>query len=138
MLQTEFRFFWLQSKLNDIEELGMETSNNKYVFSYVPHHVCDFSIIKELFCDMHEPPVDGILFYHREGSYTSGDTPLVGWLKPFMLPEILKIPVSPEYMEMKPDKYVNLTQHIAYAKNKREIRNNGKERNKVNIFINNP
>ena len=35
--------------------------------------------------------VDGILFYHKETHYTHGPTPLIGWLKPFMMKEILGI-----------------------------------------------
>ncbi len=28
-----------------------------------------------------------MLFYHRDVAYRRGPTPLVGWLKPYMLPE---------------------------------------------------
>lgn len=31
--------------------------------------------------------LDGVLFYHSCVSYRRGPTPLVGWLKPYMLPE---------------------------------------------------
>ena len=33
--------------------------------------------------------LDGVLFYHKESHYTHGNTPLVGWLKGYMFPEIL-------------------------------------------------
>jgi len=33
--------------------------------------------------------IDGLLFFHREGLYASGVTPLVLWLKPFMLSKVL-------------------------------------------------
>lgn len=33
--------------------------------------------------------VDGIMFYHTNSHYTHGPTPLVGWLKPYMMKEIL-------------------------------------------------
>jgi hypothetical protein len=38
--------------------------------------------------------LDGLLFYHRRAHYTPGVSSLVGWLKPFMLPTILNVPVS--------------------------------------------
>ena len=41
--------------------------------------------------------VDGLLFYHKRTHYTPGKTPLVGWLKPFMIPEILGINL-PDYV----------------------------------------
>ncbi len=37
---------------------------------------------------------DGYLFYHSLGFYESGISPLVCWLKPFMIEEILGIQVS--------------------------------------------
>uniref|UniRef100_A0AAQ4PFQ1 Snurportin-1 n=1 Tax=Gasterosteus aculeatus aculeatus TaxID=481459 RepID=A0AAQ4PFQ1_GASAC len=36
-----------------------------------------------------QPPVDGLLFYHRQTHYTPGSTPLVGWLRPYMVTDIL-------------------------------------------------
>ena len=44
--------------------------------------------------------VDGLLFYHREGHYTPGHTPIVLWLKSYMLPEILDISI-PEWVKSK-------------------------------------
>ncbi len=41
--------------------------------------------------------LDGLLFYHKQGHYFHGATPLVGWLKPFMLPEVIGVAV-PEAM----------------------------------------
>jgi snurportin-1 len=39
-------------------------------------------------------PLDGILFYHKRVHYLPGVTPLVGWLKGYMLPEMLNVQVS--------------------------------------------
>jgi len=44
--------------------------------------------------------VDGLLFYHKEARYTPGQSPLVLWLKTYMLPEILGIPI-PEWIQSK-------------------------------------
>ena len=51
------------------------------------------------------PAVDGILFFHRKGYYVHNRSPLVTWLKPFMLPDILGIAVAPEYIQEKPTNY---------------------------------
>ena len=46
------------------------------------------------------PQIDGLLFYHKRTHYVPGSTPLVGWLKPYMLPEMLGIPV-PSHLSKK-------------------------------------
>ena len=44
-------------------------------------------------------PLDGILFYHKRVNYLPGVTPLVGWLKGYMLPEMLNVQVrSPTWI----------------------------------------
>ena len=57
-------------------------------------------------------PLDGILFYHKLGFYTPKVSPLVGWLKPFMIPEILKANVPEFYLQKRPTSYVNIQQHL--------------------------
>ncbi len=46
--------------------------------------------------------LDGILFYHKQTHYTSGSTPLVGWLKPWMLPDMLSVPIPDSIMTSRP------------------------------------
>nr|XP_037268259.1 snurportin-1-like isoform X2 [Rhipicephalus microplus] len=49
--------------------------------------------------------MDGLLFYHKKGHYFEGVSPLVGWLKPYMVPEILGTSVDPHYLEKQPPKH---------------------------------
>ena len=51
--------------------------------------------------------LDGLLFYHKETHYTFGDTPLVLWLKPYMLPEALGITVPQPYIDLAPPSYMD-------------------------------
>ncbi|XP_072349139.1 snurportin-1 isoform X3 [Scyliorhinus torazame] len=91
--QTEFRFFWLQSKLQEEgENLAEIVSRN---------------------------PVDGLLFYHKLTHYTPGSTPLVGWLKPYMVADILGLAVPTCPLSVKPE-YANsqMQQIIELKKNK--------------------
>lgn len=37
----------------------------------------------------HCPTLDGLLFYHKKAHYVGGETPLVGWLYPYMVPEVI-------------------------------------------------
>lgn len=53
-----------------------------------------------------------MLFYHSEGYYTPGSTPLVVWLKLFMIPEALGVEISMKYFQTKPSSYVNMNQYI--------------------------
>lgn len=46
--------------------------------------------------------VDGLLFYHRQTHYTPGSTPLVGWLRPYMVSDILGIEVPEGPLTTKP------------------------------------
>lgn len=47
--------------------------------------------------------VDGLLFYHKQTHYTPGSTPLVGWLRPYMVTDILGIEVPAGPLTNKPE-----------------------------------
>lgn len=51
--------------------------------------------------------MDGLLFYHRQTHYTPGSTPLVGWLRPYMVLDILGLEVPAGPLTTKPE-YANL------------------------------
>jgi|SRR6218665_1305126 len=55
--------------------------------------------------------LDGLLFYHKQAHYTFGSTPLVVWLKAYMLPEILGVQVPDHYVAETPSTYGNFQQH---------------------------
>lgn len=44
--------------------------------------------------DKRRVEIDGLLFFHRQGLYASGTTPLVLWLKTSMLPDVLGVTVT--------------------------------------------
>lgn len=63
--------------------------------------------------------LDGINFYYPESLYTSGETPLVLWLKPFMIPDILQRPVNDLLAQLhKPSNYVNIIEYCQGFKKK--------------------
>lgn len=110
MLQTEFRFFFVESKLQECE-LQHISKGNAYKFIYTPHRPADLCTIAETFAH-HTPAIDGVLFYHSEVSYLSQVTPLVGWLKVYMLPEVLGIPIHSDYLSQKPETYTNFLEYV--------------------------
>ncbi|CAG2112616.1 unnamed protein product [Medioppia subpectinata] len=94
---TDFRFFWLNSKLeSECPEVIDRTPLNPYPFVALKHYGCSES---EIVSTLRAPkqfssPVDGLLFYHKRCHYTSGVTPLVNWLKPHMLSDVLNIHIN--------------------------------------------
>ena len=56
--------------------------------------------------------LDGILFYNKMVHYLPGSTPLVGWLKGFMVPDLLKVPVSNEILAQRPNNFSTMKNYI--------------------------
>lgn len=63
--------------------------------------------------------LDGLLFYHEDGLYITGVTPLVCWLKPFMVSEILKMAVPDRFLIDMPSDYRSVREYVAAADLKR-------------------
>lgn len=67
------------------------------------------------------PQVDGLLFYHKQTHYTPGSTPLVGWLRPYMVPEILGLAVPATALTAKPDYAGRQLQQIIESKRSKKL-----------------
>ncbi|KAG8440286.1 hypothetical protein GDO86_006157 [Hymenochirus boettgeri] len=91
--QTEFRFYWLQSKLQEQEGLCDISKRNPFKFVDLQNFPCSLESVQNVMIQEFPYKVDGFLFYHKHTHYTPGSTPLVGWLRPYMVPEILGFPV---------------------------------------------
>lgn len=127
--ETEFRFFWLKCKLDEAKDLDTSYYGNPYKFKDLPRSCKSTdalvqSVIKEPF----EFEIDGILFYHKEAHYTPGHTPLSLWLKAYMLPEILNIPIPQWIQDKTPSDYKGY---------KDIIRKSNIEQEKINIYLKN-
>lgn len=100
---TEFRFFWLHSKLlEDSPKVQEQSKVNPFKFIPCENVPCTEDAIVNTITDMHSFDVDGLLFYHKSSHYQPGRTPLVGWLKPYMIPDILGISVPESVLEKAP------------------------------------
>ncbi|GFO14599.1 snurportin-1-like [Plakobranchus ocellatus] len=123
--ETEFRFYWLHEKLQEFPDLAQPSSINPYVFIGLPSFRCTQEDISSA-VEAATFEIDGVLFYHKRTHYNFGSTPLVVWLKPYMLEEILGIKVSDHQMSHMPEGYTNYANHmkkveedkIAYQKEK--------------------
>ncbi|NWI90193.1 SPN1 protein, partial [Pitta sordida] len=119
--QTDFRFFWLSSKLQEEEGLGEKSRINPYKFVGLQNFPCSSDSLRELLATDFPFEVDGLLFYHRQTHYTPGSTPLVGWLRPYMVPEILGLAVPPTVLTAKPDYAGRQLQQIIESKRSKKL-----------------
>ncbi|CAH8485722.1 unnamed protein product [Dicrocoelium dendriticum] len=79
------RSLWLRHYLRpQIEEYH---ENDPVRFEVLPSYACDTVSMNAVMSNACEYDVDGFLFYHQDVRYKPGATPLVGWLKPYMMPE---------------------------------------------------
>ncbi|XP_072529905.1 snurportin-1 [Salminus brasiliensis] len=120
---TEFRFYWLQSKAEEVEGLSEVGKRNPFRFVNLNSISCSTESIQKALAHDYSFNVDGLLFYHRETHYTPGSTPLVGWLRPYMVADILGIEVPQCPLTTKPDYASHQMQQIReHKKTSTEVR----------------
>jgi len=112
---TECRRFMLQSHLDENDQLGIKSNINPWIFKMLPSFPCDpdslhTALMSKLSFDPN--PLDGLLLYNKQVNYLPGSTPLVGWLKGYMVPELLNVQVSKELMAQRPNSYANMGNYI--------------------------
>uniref|UniRef100_A0A8D0BM25 Snurportin-1 n=1 Tax=Salvator merianae TaxID=96440 RepID=A0A8D0BM25_SALMN len=100
--QTDFRFYWLLSKMQEEIGLGEKSRLNPFQFVGLQHYSCTPESLCEVLATDFPFEVDGLLFYHKQAHYSPGSTPLVGWLRPYMVADILGIPVPACPLTSKP------------------------------------
>ncbi|KAG8539634.1 hypothetical protein GDO81_020609 [Engystomops pustulosus] len=74
----------------------------QFKFVGLQNFPCSLDSIQSVLTQTYSYKVDGLLFYHMHTHYTPGSTPLVGWLRPYMAPEILGFPPPPGPLAEKP------------------------------------
>ncbi|KAG1682462.1 Snurportin-1 [Nymphon striatum] len=111
---TEFRFYWLHSKLVEFPKLVEKSQINPMPFHELQKSTCNH---KDIHSQIWSPlafdgELDGLLFYHKQVTYQPGVTPLIGWLKGFMVPEILNIDVPESWKNMAPADYTSVSKFL--------------------------
>ncbi|XP_071078022.1 snurportin-1 isoform X2 [Desmodus rotundus] len=101
--QTDFRFYWMHSKLPEEEGLGENTKLNPFKFVGLKNFPCTPESLREVLSMDFPFEVDGLLFYHKQTHYSPGSTPLVGWLRPYMVSDILGMAVPASPLTTKPE-----------------------------------
>ncbi|MFH4976581.1 hypothetical protein AB6A40_003290 [Gnathostoma spinigerum] len=99
--ENEFdcRLFLLNSRISENENFRESSKQFPFRFVCLPYCRSSKEDMEELVRIPVDFQLDGILFYHSKVRYQRGRCPLVGWLKPWMLPEILSVSVPSELMD---------------------------------------
>ncbi|KAK7864749.1 hypothetical protein R5R35_005830 [Gryllus longicercus] len=127
--ETEFRFFWLRTKLTEGPDMVEISQSNTYPFFSLPTFQCDKETLEICLKTPLIPDVtvDGLLFYHSKAHYTNGHTPLVGWLKPFMIPDLMQISICAELLVEQPQNYAGYLHYITEFEEKVKNKHSGKQ-----------
>ncbi|XP_053688073.1 snurportin-1 [Sabethes cyaneus] len=116
----QLRFLWLRSKAEEdlLQEKIRSPKESSWRLEIAPMFDCaEHSQVTD--CLSRHPmfpgenvKLDGLLFYHKESNYIYGKTPLVTWLYPFMVPDLLgeswRSAINHYYLQRTPSNYVSL------------------------------
>jgi len=99
--EAQFRRYWLQTKLAEEGHRAQEVCRvNPLKFLPLQHFACDKDTLQKLFAEpWPQFKVDGLLFFHKKSLYMNRRSPLVLWLKVNMVPDILGVPVSQNFLQ---------------------------------------
>uniref|UniRef100_A0A8R1TNC9 Snurportin-1 n=1 Tax=Onchocerca volvulus TaxID=6282 RepID=A0A8R1TNC9_ONCVO len=92
------RLFMMNSRITENENFKEVSKQIPYRFICLPYCRCEYDSMKEMMHQDFDFEIDGVLFYHASVHYFKGQSPLVGWLKPWMIPEILSVPIPAKLM----------------------------------------
>lgn len=112
---SDLRFYMATAKLcEETEGIQERNKRNPLAFKCLPFVECDRQSLSTFLQNPlpFNQQLDGLLFYHKSAQYLPGRTPLVTWLKGYMVPELLNIEVSKELKDQAPSDYVNMTKDI--------------------------
>jgi len=88
---TEFRFYWIFSKLSEEDEsLDKVSSANPYKLEALPRYECNVDGLKAA-TSVSQYTLQGFLFYHKEASYTREETPLMCFVSKDKIQSVLSL-----------------------------------------------
>lgn len=88
---VDFRTYWTMTKFQEDYGEPERSAMNPFRFVPLPRVPCTPHNLMQAAATAYPYPVDGFLFFHREGHYVTGVSPLVTWLKPEMLPDMFGV-----------------------------------------------
>lgn len=138
--ETNFRFYWLKNKFDEHSKLV--DTNKPFKFHVLEFLPAQRPLIQDKIFEI--PSInnkqvlyEGITFYHKEVHYIFDETPLLGWLFSYMLPEKLGIDIPQENLAKMPNDYECMEKYIEYLvkkkSEKKTWREQREERRKMDI-----
>lgn len=109
---ADFRFLWTKSRLGDWKCNGNFDAEFHIPNYYDMSNNSDVMQCFEKFPFWDDIELDAFMFYHKDSSYTCGKSPLVGWLYPFMVNEVLGFRIHEKYQALRPQNYWNAQSFI--------------------------
>lgn len=124
---SAFRFFWIKSKFIEEDLRVIDQEKTIKLELLATFDMFDVRSVRNCFQTYpffdNSTELDGYLFYHKEGSYTAGETPLVLWLFPFMIDELFdEYQVNQCYFVARPENYTNYMTFIDEFNEKMQLR----------------
>ena len=98
----DFRVYWAKTQLAETEGVAKQSRINPYIFRALDSFSSSRESMAHVLSKAWPLEVDGLLFFHKHCHYKAGSSPLAVWLKPHMVTDILKIPVSDEFLSCTP------------------------------------
>uniref|UniRef100_A0A914E0R4 Snurportin-1 n=1 Tax=Acrobeloides nanus TaxID=290746 RepID=A0A914E0R4_9BILA len=112
--ESEFdcRQFMLKSRLEENGNLHEQSAKNPYAIVALPWCYCKKEAMTEMMNREFDFELDGVLFYHPKVLYIPGQNAMIGWLEPWMMPEILDVPI-PERLQKPENRGENAKDYMA-------------------------
>lgn len=145
---TEQRMMTLEFKMEYLQELSFVDRFNPYRFKRLEYYNWEGGYNKPGISHILRNPetlpfeanddLDGILLYHREAIYQSGETSEVKWMKAFMVPEVMgEINISEHLLNQAPADYQGIQVYVEkfYREQQDRKRKEAEERKKKIEFV---
>lgn len=136
--ETNFRFYWLKNKFDENSKFVQTNKSFKlYPLDFFPAQraIIQDKVFEPLNTE-NKVLCEGLAFYHKELHYIFEETPLLGWLFTYMLPEKLGLDILPENLSKMPNNYECLEKYVENLKqknNQKHWRKSKQEKNKMDI-----
>uniref|UniRef100_A0AC35TN13 Snurportin-1 n=1 Tax=Rhabditophanes sp. KR3021 TaxID=114890 RepID=A0AC35TN13_9BILA len=95
--EFSLRQYWLNSKFSENKSFGQSSKKFPFKFANIESVPCTKGEMEKCMASSFEYELDGLLFYYQDVNYERGQTPFVGWLLPWMLPDMLDVQVPDVY-----------------------------------------
>jgi len=110
---TDFRIFWMNSKLSEVTCHTVST-DNPFRFVPLPFYECDFDGLRAAVEGPFPVAREGLFFYNKQTQYTFGTTPLLCYLSIDVVPQFVTALQQFQQQSLQQTHPQNLTQQVQH------------------------